>query len=63
MGSSSPSWGITSSPRLARDPAIKSQYLKKPSKARLNTTERATAILAPRWFSLCLHRVTTRPNA
>ena len=53
--------GRSSSPAEARLPAIKFQYLKKPSSARLKITEEATAILAPRSFPLALHRSTSRP--
>ena len=53
--------GRKSAPRPARLPAMKFQYLKKPSNARLNTTDEATAMRAPRSFPLALQRVTMRP--
>ena len=61
MGSSSPSTGMKPSPTAAREPAMKSQYLKKNSRARLNTTEEATASFAPRRLPLLLQRVTSMP--
>ena len=46
MGRWTPSTGMKVTPMDWREPAMKSQYLKKPSSARLKMTEEATAILA-----------------
>ena len=53
--------GRKPTPIAARLPAIKFQYLKKPSSSRLNTTDEATAARAPLSFPLALHQVTSRP--
>ena len=61
MGRWTPSTGMKVSPTDWREPAMKSQYLKKHSRARLKMIEEATAILAPLSFPLDLYRSTSRP--
>ncbi len=53
--------GRKPAPMAARLPAMKFQYLKKPSRARLKITDEATAIRAPLSLPFALHRVTIRP--
>ena len=55
------STGIKPRPTAWRDPARKSQYLKKNSSPRLNTMDEATAIRAPRSLPRALHRSTSIP--
>ena len=61
MGRDRPSTGMKFSPMEAREPAMKSQYLNTPSRARLKMTDEATAALAPRMLPLFLQRVTSMP--
>ncbi len=61
MGRLSPSTGIKPIPMAWRDPAMKSQYLKKNSSSRLKNTDEATAIRAPLSLSFALHFSTSIP--
>ena len=61
MGRLSPSFGIKVSPTAARDPAMKSQYLKKNRRARLKITENATVRRALPSSPRFLYRSTNRP--
>ena len=63
MGRRRPSLGMKFSPTAARLPAIKSQYLKKNSRARLITMAAATAILAAPSRPCALKRPTRSPSA
>ena len=61
MGRDRPRVGMKPIPTDRREPAIKSQYLKKKSSARLKKTDEATAQRAPLSFPLALHFSTSIP--
>ena len=61
MGRLSPSLGMKVSPMASSDPAMKSQYLKKNRRARLQTTDEATASRAPRSLPFRLLASTSMP--